>query len=908
MAPSLYLLDGHSQIYRAYYAPFADLTSPAGEPTRATYVFMSVLFKLLLERRPTYLAVAVDSRDASASRREFYAEYKANRAPMPEDLPPQVARITQLLELLAVPVLQVGGYEADDVIASVVRQLRGRDVDIFVVGKDKDLEQLIADRVRLYDPAKGQVIDANNLEDEKGYRPDQAIDIQILMGDAVDNVPGIPGVGVKTAAKLIRQYGSAHAVVEHAAELSPKLREGVQAFAPRMTTTRRLLTLQDGLPLEFDLEQARCSRLDAARVRPIFEELGFTRLLDSLARLDAEPAQAAPQAPAPVRPKQIDQPPEHRLIETLPALEELVQMVRAGGAAVVGLELAGEHPVDAPLAGITLRPAPGPPCYVPLRAAVGPTLRENDVLPRLAGLLADSAVVKVGHDLKPAIVALQSRELTVCGPLFDTMIASFILNPLRRADSVARLAQELFGVRLMPIEDLVGSGRERLTIDQVPSQRAGEYSAAGAEQTWRLYEDFSPQIRSGSFRALFEDLEMPLTLVLADMERHGVTVDVALLRKLSDELLARQEDLARRIEQLAGRPFNIDSPRQLAEVIFDELGLRVIRHTKTGRSTDAESLSTLTAETGHPLPSAVLEYRELGKLRSTYTDSLPAMVRPGTRRIHARFNTIGAITGRLSSSDPNLQNIPVRTAAGREIRRAFVASGSGTLLLSADYSQIELRMLAHFCQDERLLAAFRQDEDIHAAVAAEVFGVPAAQVQPEQRARAKAVNFGIIYGQSPFGLSRTTGMTQAEAREFIEVYFQRYPQIRRFIGECIARASADGYASTIAGRRRPIPELASRNRQKRQLGERLAVNTVLQGSAADLIKLAMVRIHCRTWPTAARPQLLIQVHDELVFEVQAGAEQEAAARIADDMTTALSLDVPLKVDVGWGRNWLECKA
>ncbi len=910
MAESLYLLDGHAQIYRAYYAPFRDLTSPSGEPTRATYVFFSMLFNLIKDRQPTCLVMAMDCADSTESRREIYPDYKTNREPPPDDLLPQIDRIASMLEAIGVPVLTAAGFEADDILATLAKRFKNLDLDIFLVSKDKDLEQLITDRVRLYDPAKDEVIDAAALQAGKGYSPEQAIEVQSLMGDSIDNIPGIGGVGLKTATKLIQKYGIADAVVEHAEELTPKMREKVKAYAQQLPVTRRLVTLYDDVAFDFDLVTARLEAVQVGALRPIFRELGFTRLmsqLDMIESASSSTAAVASQQPSTTAPD-ADVETRYKLIDTVEKLKSLANQLKRQEAFAFDTETTSLDPMAAEWVGISISWKTGQGYYMPVRGMGGLTLPKNEVVKRLGPIFENPAIAKCGHNIKFDLIVLAQAGISVKGELFDSMVASFLLDPLRRSHSMDWLARELCDHTMIPISDLIGKGKKQITIDNVDVARVCDYAAEDADITWRFYETLNPRLEASSLRPLFAETEMPLIEAVAQMERNGVALDLPFLAEMSKDLEQRRADLTEHIHQAAGRTFNIDSTKQLAEVLYDEQGLRVVRKTKTGRSTDAKSLATLANETNNPLPPLVLEYRELSKLKSTYVDSLPRMVNDKTGRVHASYNMIGAVTGRLSSNDPNLQNIPIRTELGRQIRRAFIAGKPDHVLLTADYSQIELRLLAHYCRDQALVSTFERNEDIHRFVASQVFGTELAEVTPEQRSQAKAVNFGIIYGQSAYGLSRSTGMTVGEAQWFIDLYFVRYPGIRLFIDECIEKAGRSGFASTILGRRRPIPELQSRNKQQQMQGERLAVNTVLQGSAADLIKKAMINIHRRISKDPAGPRMLIQVHDELIFEVHKDRVADEAELIQNEMSSALPLEVPLTVDTSWGRNWLESKS
>lgn len=1006
---TLYLIDGHAQIYRAYYAPFGNLTAPTGEPTRATHVFLQMLFGILYDRRPDYLAMTMDCADETVFRVQIDSTYKQNRQPPPEDLPPQMDRIVSILQAVGIPILRLQGFEADDILATLCHRLTGEDVDVYLVSRDKDLDQLLADRVRLYDPGKDRVIAVADMVEEKGYGPAQAVEAQMLMGDSTDNVRGVPGVGPKKAAQLLQKYGCVAEILAHADELTPKLRENILAFRERAETVRRLVTLRKDVPIGFDLADAAVSRFDLAAAIPILDELGLNRLLDrisnqtraressanrpsptprtadptahssetpagrpsaaaspagqktrsrqaaatgpSLFAEDAEQAVqpdsapaagSAPTAQADGETARQDQeasrsggqvamglfpdraaapapgtqegqstlidvtqsPGRYELVDTIEALDGLARKLAAVPVFAFDTETTGLVPATADLVGLSFSWESGRGYYVPVRG-VGRTVPVEAVRERIGPVLADPGVRKCGQNVKYDLVVLKSAGMAVAGVDFDTMIASFVLDSSRRSHSLDALSTELLRYRPIPAHELIGKGKKQTTFDQLPTDRVCQYAAEDADVAWRLRRVLERQMTDPELTALFRDLEMPLAEVLADVESRGVAVDTELLAGLSNRLADRLRELEHEIHVAAGRPFNIQSTKQLAEVLFDERGMRSVKRTKTTRSTDAEVLETLAAETTDPIPRLVLEHREFSKLKSTYVDALPEMVSPRTGRIHPSFHQTGAVTGRLSCSEPNLQNIPIRTDLGAHVRRAFVPGRPGWRLLKADYSQIELRVLAHFCRDEVLGRAFREDRDIHAFVAAQIEGVPLEQVTKQQRARAKTVNFGIVYGQSAFGLSRQTGMPVSEAKRFIERYFNRYPRIRGFLDQCVADARRCGFVKTIMGRRRAIPDINSRNQTARQAAERFAANTVIQGSAADLIKKAMIDIH-REVVAGRRPcEMLIQVHDELVFELPAEAVEEEARMIASRMSGALPLDVPIKVDVASGPNWLD---
>lgn len=925
MRKTFYVIDGHAQIFRSYYAPFRPLTSPTtGEPTKAIHVFCATLFNWITRHKPDYLAMALDVSDETVFRRDIDPQYKAHRDPAPEDLAPQADRIIQIVAAMGVPILKKPGFEADDLMATLAHRLAGDDVDLYLVSRDKDLEQLITDRVFLFDPMKDEVIDRERLIKSKGYPPDKSVEIQILTGDSVDNIRGVVGIGPKTAAKLIDKYGSASAVIEHANELTPKQRENVLAFAPNCEMTRQLVTLRRDVEFDFDLPSARFDGVDVDAVMPLFRELGFTRLseqlegfrrtlethTDTVVPLPGTNINAAPvELPAGSKSMHDDIVAERRyeIVDNETKLQALAKQLTGQPAFAVDTETTAINPVAASIVGISLGWSPGRAYYVPIRAAVGEIIPIEVVQRHLGSIFADPKITKIGQNIKYDWIVLRRAGLPLAGPVFDTMIASFVLEPLRRSHGIDALALDLLGFRKIATSELIGKGRDQLTMDMLPVNQIAEYACEDADITWRLYETLAPRINDSPSRLLFEETEMPLAPVLATMEENGVAIDRAMLARMGNELADRIMELTAQIHKAAGHEFNIDSPKQLARVLFDEQGLKPVKRTKTGPSTDADSLQRLAAISDHPICNMMLEYRELTKLRGTYVETLPKMVCAATGRIHAGFHQTGAVTGRLSSSDPNLQNIPIRTDMGRRIREAFVAGSNDHVLIVADYSQIELRIMAHFSKDAQLLEAFESGQDIHAFVAAQVNNVALDQVTSKQRSAAKAVNFGIIYGQTAFGLARSLGISRTEATDFIHKYFERYPGIQSFIDQCIAAAEINGYVETILGRRRPLPEIKSRNQGLQALSKRLAVNTVIQGSAADLIKRAMIDIDDAIQSERLDLKMLIQVHDELVLESSRAKADEHATLVRSKMESAMTLDVPIAVDVGIGDNWLAAK-
>jgi DNA polymerase-1 len=906
MAETLYIIDGHSQIYRAYYAPFRSLTSPAGEPTRATYVFCSMLLKFIQQHRPKFLAMALDGPAEKLKRRQLYPQYKITRKPMPEDLPVQIRRIVQIVEAFGIPILQLEGYEADDILATAAEKFAGPDSPVALVSRDKDLDQLIGPHVTLYDPMKDEHSDPAALEAAKGYSPAQAVDVQTLAGDDSDNVPGVPGIGPKTAAKLIIQYGSIEAILEHLDELPPKLAEKLRTSADQIALARRLVTLDRHVPIELTKESMRFEGVRGQALRPIFVELGFNRLLEQLDTLGGE-SPSAPPAPAKSAIETVESqaPEDYQAVNTPEALRTLAKRLAGLKSLAVDTEATASQPMWAELVGISLCWQAGRAVYLPLKAPLGtPTLDIAEIRTALGPVLADPAVEKIGQNLKYDLILLAESGIELAGPMFDTMIAAHVLDASRDTYRLDALASEFLGRRKLPIEELIGRGRTKITMDAVPLDRITPYACRDADLAWQLADVLRKKLQEEGLEDLFGRLEMPLMPVLAVMERTGIAVDAGALKKMEGVLTAQAEKLRNRIVALAGKNFNVDSPRQLAEVLFEDLKLPTLRRTATGPSTDSEVLEQLAVL--HELPAAVMDYRKLTKLISTYLSALAKCIHPRTGRVHTCFHQAATATGRLSSSDPNLQNIPIRTDQGRQIRSAFVAQ-EGWVLMSADYSQVELRVLAHLCGDPTLVEAFRRDQDIHRIVAAEVFSVPADQVTQEQRRTAKTVNFGIIYGQTAFGLATTLRISRSAAAEFIDRYRKRFPKIEEFLHACVAAAGANGFVETLLGRRRRIAGIDSRNGAVRAQAERLAINSVVQGSAADLIKQAMVRIAGRIAREHRPSRLLLQIHDELLLEIPHQAVEAEREMIVAEMTGAFNLSVPLKVDAGIGKNWMEAK-
>jgi DNA polymerase I len=987
--PTLFIIDGYGQFFRNYHAIRTPMTSPVTkEPTNMTFGFVGLLFKLLKAEgpgisragKPDFVVVALDvGGDKETFRSELYPEYKANRKEPPDDLRPQVDRCLAMLREIGVPVIGAPGFEADDVMGALVCRLRVEhpDLKIRLVAKDKDLKQLLdiaapgaEPNVEMFDVHTDQNFDAAKLMEETGLRPDQVIDMLALMGDAVDNVPGVEGVGEKTAAQLIKEYDTLENLLAHAADIKGKRGEKLREAAPQLGLSKQLVTLKCDLPLDFELESASVANLRLERMSPILRELGFNRYQDELKQIiggdaGAEPAAAgstkprvnAPTTPDPsprprtrsdpapdllqsglfdahdaARPIREAQSGTYTCVKTRDQLDTLLKELRAAPLIAFDTETTSLSAIDSKICGLSFSTKVGTGWYVPIRSP-SPTehLDEQTVLAALRPILEDPTKPKVGHNLKYDILALRAsditlRGLTATGPQgigSDSMIASYLIDASRSSHSLDALALALLRRTNIPISDLIGSGKNQRRFDTVPLDQATHYAAEDADVALQLREHMVPQLRAMQLMPLFEEVELPLVEVLAELEWNGILVEPDELDRQRHRLQGQIETLLRQIKtesmRAIGRSFDPDSPKQLAAALFNKpddidapgLGLKSLRRTKTGHSTDVEVLERLALEeeTSSAIPRLILEYRQLTKLVSTYLVALKDAINPRTRRIHSSFNQTVAATGRLASSDPNLQNIPIRTEVGREIRKAFIAP-PGRVLITADYSQIELRLLAHLSRDPALIEAFHQGADIHAAVAAQIHGIPPEKVTKDQRGGAKMVNFGIVYGITAFGLARRLKIEEKAAAEIINGYKRRFSGITTFLQECIEQARRYGYVETIMKRRRPIPDVDSNQPGRRALAERLAINSVVQGSAADLIKVAMVDLYRRmTGPAGGMSdvKMLLQIHDELVFEAPEGKAQVARDLIVERMEKAMDLSVPLKADAYIARNWYEGK-
>jgi DNA polymerase-1 len=908
-----FIIDGHAHIYAAYYAPMRPLSSPSGEPTKAVFVFASAMVGLLEKEKPDLLVVAMDSK-APSFRVQMYPEYKAHRPPMPEDMPAQINRIEQILDAMNIPVLRVDGFEADDIIGTLAAQASRAGIQTYICSKDKDMLQLLDEHTCTFDIKTSQRFDLKAMKEQMQMTPEQFIDVLALQGDASDNIPGVPDVGPKTALQWIQEYGSLENLYDHADEITGKRGENLRNYKEQAFLSRQLVIINRKAPVQLDKKTFTVSPPNKDRLAELFTELGFTRLLGQFdLKPAAKPAEKkAVQSslfPEPASPKSAQKMEgrNYTLVDTPEEFETFYGEFRKQDRFALDTETTSLDAMRADLVGMSFSWQANRAWYLPVRAPMGQKhLVLSEVRKKLAPILADPKRYKIGQNLKYDLMILENAGMPVgladrmC---FDTMVASYVLSADRSSHSMDAMARDYLGIEPIPISSLIGKGKNQICFDQVDTAAACEYSAEDADVTWQLYEYLSARLKAQPpLRELFETVEMPLVQVLMRMEANGVSLDVKLLKEMSQTMAKMQDKLTDQIYALAGQPFNIDSTKQLGEILFDRLGLQSVRSGKTQRSTDADVLDQLSDQ--HEIVPLLIQYRQIEKLRNTYTEKLGQLINPRTGRVHASFNQTVTATGRLSSSDPNLQNIPIRTDLGKQIRSAFIPEKKSDCILSADYSQIELRLLAHFSGDQTLRKAFAEDRDIHRFVASQIYGVPIEEVSSEMRTKAKAVNFGIIYGQGAFGLSRTTGISQAEAKKFIEDYFSRYKSIRQFMDQAIERAKNFGYAETILHRRRKIDGLDSKNHNVRSQAQRLAINTVIQGSAADLIKMAMIRIQRRIDKETLPVRMILQIHDELVFELPKREAQDHGRWIAEEMSKAVKLDVPMKVDVSAGSSWL----
>jgi DNA polymerase I len=936
--PRLFLVDGHALIYRAFFALIArPLRTSRGENTSAAWGVVNFLLRLQTKYRPDYLVWVLDAGDSFRTQR--YAQYKSTRekldAELQADFDTALEQINALLAAFRVPVLAVEGYEADDVIGTVAEREAAAGRQVVIVSGDKDFYQLIGPRIALLNPGRGGPagvdetwVDESNASERLGVAPRQVADYLALVGDSSDNVPGVKGIGEKGAVQLLTEYGDLETLLARAGEITAKRpREALAQYAAEARLSRELVTIQTDVPVDFDVESAAAREADSEALVKVLARLEFhslaKRLTDTqpvadprpeLSLIDPDLAASPPSAPVlvPVRSSVC------LVIDQVDQLEDLVRTLRAAPLVALDTETSSTEPRDAELIGLSFAVDPGSAWYLPFGhrprggelAAPAPVTNlpplSDPALAPIAALLRDPAVRKAGHNIKYDWQVLRRAGVELKGVVYDSMLASFLVDPGRRSHGIDTLSLELLGRPMRSRDEATGKGKVRIPMAEISVADVADYCAADSAAVLELHRLFAPGLSEAALQPLLDGLEMPLVEVLVDMEWRGIAIDPALFTRMARELSIDLQRLEADIAQAAGGSVNLNSPKQLAAVLFDKLQLPALKRTKTGPSTDADVLEQL-AELGHEVPRLLLEYRELEKLRSTYVDVLPRKVHPVTGRIHTSFNQIGAATGRLSSVEPNLQNIPIRSPRGEQIRRGFVPK-SGWQFVVADYSQIELRLMAHLSLDPAFIEAFRQGLDIHRQTAALIFGVPLEIVSSEMRARAKTINFGTIYGQGAFALSKQLSISQDEAKAFIGEYFRRFAGVRAFLDRQVGLARERGYVETLFGRRRYVPEVRDKNFNTRAFGERIAQNAPLQGSAADLIKIAMVRLHAALRDEGLGARLLLQVHDELVLESPVDEVDRVSALVRNYMEGAASLEVPLVVDVGVGDNWLDAKS
>jgi DNA polymerase-1 len=899
----LVLVDGSSYLYRAFHA-LPPLTSTKGEPTGAVLGVLNMLHKLIKEESPDLMAVVFDA-PGRTFRDALFEEYKAQRTPMPDDLRSQLQPLLDSVAALGLPLLRIPGVEADDVIGTLAMHAASKDIDVLISTGDKDMAQLVNERIALVNTMTGSRLDRAGVKNKFDVFPEQIVDYLALVGDTSDNIPGVAKVGPKTAAKWLNDYGTLDKLVENAAAVAGKVGESLRASLKDLELSRKLAKLDLTVQLDIEPESLLARPADTARLREIYTRFELRSLLRQLTE---ETGEASPTADLFAPPDAPAAPPvKYETIETIAALRDWIARLSAAEMFAFDIETTMPDYMQGDIVGLSFSVEPGSAAYVPLGhdyAGAPAQPSREDVLQLLKPLFESERASKVAHDLKYYSHVLRRAGIQLAGMRYDSMLESYLLHSTATKHELGAVARRYLGLETIQHEDIAGRGARQIAFSQVAVDVATKYSAEGADLSLRLHQTIWPKLAATpALVELYERIERPLLEVLARVERHGVLIDGNLLRQQSGELAARTREIEAEAHRVAGTVFALDSPKQLQDVLFGKLGIPPLRKTPTGQPSTAEDVLEELAEQ-YELPQLIMQYRGFSKLKSTYTDKLPAQINRETGRVHTCYQQAVAATGRLSSADPNLQNIPIRAPEGRRIRQAFIAP-PGWSIVAADYSQIELRIMAHLSGDDGLLNAFSEDRDIHQATAAEVFATPLAEVTSNQRRSAKVINFGLIYGMSAFGLARQLGIERRQAQQYVELYFQRYPGVRRYMEETRRAAHERGYVETVFGRRLYLNEIASRNAALRQGAERQAINAPMQGTAADIIKKAMIDVD--RWLTDARfdARLIMQVHDELVFEVRNEVVDELVARVPTLMSRAADLRVPLKVDVGVGKNWDE---
>ncbi|MFP3895955.1 MAG: DNA polymerase I [Anaerolineales bacterium] len=909
----LMLIDTHALAYRAYHA-IPPLTSPSGEPTNASFGFMNMLLKAINDLSPDYIVATFDS--GRTFRHDEYEEYKAHRAKMPDDLSPQIEHIKALANALGIPCYTKEGFEADDLLGTLSKRATQEGLETIIVTGDSDTLQLVSKDVKVLTPRRSlgdtKLYDVEAVKGRYELEPEKLIDLKALMGDSSDNIPGVYGVGEKTATRLLKKYGSVEAVYEHLDQVEQtRFRNALEKGRDDAILSKRLVTIEREVDVDLNLKENEWGAFERAEVMELLRELGFHSLIDRIPgerKTDPGQLQLFESVEAAADSQKTSASERYAVVNSEKDLVRLIDKLEKTSRFALDTETTGLDVVDADLVGISVAISPGEAYYIP----VGHEEKQGEQLPldllhkRLGPVLLNDNC-KVFHNAKFDIIALERHGLPVKGPCIDTMIAAWLLNPSGHGIGLKEQAWQRLGIEMTPIEDLIKKGHRERTMAQVSITEAAPYACADADMTLRLANVLERELKEREQWDLFVEMEMPLIPVLVSMERHGVAVDPQALEAMSRRIEEQLKKLQEQIYQYAGHTFNVRSTQQLGKVLFEKMKLPIIRRTKTGYSTAKDVLSELKDE--HPIIDAILEYRKLEKLRSTYIDILPDLVNPSTGRIHTSYNQTGTSTGRLSSSDPNLQNIPVRTELGRHVRAAFVAPPEH-VLLGCDYSQVELRLLAHFSRDPEMMAAFRRGEDIHATTAAAIHGVCLAEVTTEQRSLAKTINFGLMYGMSAYGLASRTELSNDKARRFIETYFERFSQVKTYFDATLAFAHKHGYVETVMGRRRYFPTLKATdegNSRAQRAAERAAINMPIQGSAADILKIAMIRLYHLLRERELKGRLILQIHDELILEVPEEELTRTRDLVVDTMENAYELDVPLKVDTAVGENWMEIK-
>ncbi|OHD63313.1 MAG: DNA polymerase I [Spirochaetes bacterium RBG_13_51_14] len=901
MKKRLFIIDGHALCYRAYYAFIRNpLVNSDGQNTSAIFGFARMLLKLIADQKPDYLAVAFDP-PRKSFRFALYPEYKANRQKMPDDLRSQIEEIKRMIEVLGITRIEEADFEADDVLGTVAKRYGSRDLEVMLVTGDKDAYQLVDGNVKIYNNKKGiseyEVYGAGDVESMLGVRPEQVVDYMALAGDSSDNIPGVKGIGEKSAQKLIAAYGTLDNLYANIEKISGKQKEMLIRDRDMAYLSRDLATVRTDLSIGLDIETLRFEELPPDKAVPYFKKLEMGSIIRDF--FGSEAGEEAPAEPAKKRVRAC------RVIRTEDELRDMISQIRLAGEVSLDTETTSLAPVEAELVGMSFSIREGEGWYVPLLSQgmfSEDYLDPSRSLELLAPLLTDASVSKIGQNIKYDRIVLMNYGIDLAGVTFDTMVASYLLAPNERRHNLDDMAEKYLNCRTVTFKELVGTGKNAVPLAEVPLDRVSEYAVEDAEVTYRLYALFRQKLADEDLVGLFRDVEMPLVAVLAEMERVGVKIDAGYFKKLEAKNRVMLGEVEEKIYDAAEQRFNINSTRELSHVLFERLRLKPQRKTKTGLSTDIRVLESL--QGSHPIIDHLISYRTLSKLKNTYIDTLPNLVSPKTGRIHTSYNQTVVATGRLSSSDPNLQNIPVRDEFGKSIRRGFVPE-KGHVLMSADYSQIELRVVAHLSGDENMIRAFSEGIDIHSMTASSVFGVPLDGVTPVMRRQAKVINFATIYGVSPFGLSQQAEIGMKEAAEFIRIYFQTYPRVKEYLDTTIEFARKHGFVRTLLGRKREIPEIDSETSFRREGAERVAINTPIQGTAADMIKIAMINISDEFRKKKMETRMIMQVHDELVFEVPEEERDAVEKIVRDRMENALDLKVPIKVDIGAGKNWEE---